>query len=139
MREDAAAFVGTHDFATFRAAHCQASSTVRTMESVRVRGEPAPFGPPGDPGRPTSEADDVVVVDVVGQAFLYNMVRIMVGTLVEVGLGRRPSTWVEGLLATVAPRGEAGPTAPACGLTLVEVRWPGARAKHLPRDTEGVA
>lgn len=125
MREAASAFEGAHDFATFRAAHCQAASTVRTMESVTVRSEPARVGPQHDPGRTKDEADDVVVVDVVGQAFLYNMVRIMVGTLVEVGLGRRPPRWVEGLLATVAPRGEAGPTAPACGLTLVEVRWDG--------------
>ena len=52
-----------------------------------------------------------------------NMVRIMVGTLVEVGLGRRAPGSVEELFKT-PDRTKAGVTAPACGLTLIEVRWP---------------
>lgn len=62
-------------------------------------------------------------VHVWGQAFLMNMVRIMVGTLVEVGLGRRPPESIEALLGR-PDRTKAGMTAPACGLQLVEVRWP---------------
>ena len=58
-----------------------------------------------------------------GQAFLQNMVRIMVGTLVDVGIGRRPPRDVSALLEH-PDRSRAGMTAPARGLTLVEVRWP---------------
>ncbi|MBV1860681.1 MAG: hypothetical protein KUG77_19865, partial [Nannocystaceae bacterium] len=66
---------------------------------------------------------DWLEVHVWGQAFLMNMVRIMVGTLVEVGLGRRSAASIEALFE--APdRTKAGITAPACGLTLIEVRWP---------------
>ena len=64
-----------------------------------------------------------MTITVRGEAFLQNMVRIMVGTLVEIGLGRRPAGDVAALLA--APdRARSGVTAPPQGLTLVEVHWP---------------
>lgn len=130
MQAAADHFVGTHDFASFRAASCQARTTERTIGRVTVRGRVAPVGPLGDPGRldrldgPTTEArPDVVEVEVEGTAFLHNMVRIMVGSLVDVGLGRRPPDYIADLL--VHPdRRRAGMTAPAAGLTLVEVYWP---------------
>lgn len=103
--------VGTHDFAAFRAAGCQARSTTRTITAVRVRAEP-----------------DGVAIDVEGLAFLHNMVRIIAGTLVEVGLGRRDPATIDAVLERPERRG-AGPTAPPEGLTLVEVRWPG---RELP-------
>jgi len=132
MQRAARAFEGTHDFAGFRSAQCQAQSTERTIERVALRWGIDPLGPPADPGRLDDVADggrpgegpDWIEVDVVGRAFLYNMVRIMVGTLVDVGLGRRPPESVAALLQR-PDRRNAGPTAPACGLTLMEVRWPG--------------
>ena len=63
-----------------------------------------------------------VVVDVAGNAFLHNMVRVIVGTLVEVGAGRRPEAWVGEALAA-CDRKAAGRTAPALGLTFEEVTY----------------
>ncbi|MCB9716709.1 MAG: hypothetical protein H6712_22825 [Myxococcales bacterium] len=129
MERAAAAFVGTHDFAGFRASACQAASTERTIEAVTITGAASPLGPAHDPGRldplaPSEGAGpDLVDVDVRGRAFLYNMVRIMVGTLVEVGLRRRTPESIAELLAQ-PDRRQAGPTAPPRASHLVEVRWP---------------
>ena len=134
MQRAARALVGTHDFGSFRGSGCQAKTTERTVEDVTVRWGADPQGPAGDPGRldPAGQdggtpghGPDVVEIDVHGRAFLFNMVRIMVGTLVEVGLGRRPEGSIAELLAR-PDRTRAGTTAPACGLVLVEVRWPGS-------------
>lgn len=132
MQRAARAFVGTHDFAGFRGSACQAKTTLRTIDEVAVRWGADPQGPRWDRGRPDlAEHDggtpgrgpDVLEIDVHGRAFLFNMVRIMVGTLVEVGLGRRAEASVAELLAR-PDRARAGITAPACGLVLMEVRWP---------------
>lgn len=120
MQAGARAFVGEHDFAGFRASGCQARTTVRRVLAVEVAGAVAEE-PPGLAGEATTPA--VVAITVRGEAFLQNMVRIMVGTLVEIGLGRRPAGDVAALLA--APdRARSGATAPPQGLTLVEVHWP---------------
>lgn len=133
MQRAARAFVGTHDFGSFRGSGCQAKTTERTIDDVTVRWGADPQGPAGDPGRLDPSAHDggtpgrgpdVLEIDVHGRAFLFNMVRIMVGTLVEVGLGRRGEGSILELLAR-PDRRRAGTTAPACGLTLMEVRWPG--------------
>ncbi len=108
MREAAARFVGTHDFASFRAAACQARTTVRTIQAVDV----------------VTAGPGLVDVHVHGLAFLHMMVRIMVGTLVEVGLGRMRPAVIDELLAR-PDRGAAGRTAPPSGLVLERVRWPG--------------
>jgi tRNA pseudouridine38-40 synthase len=107
MRDAAARLVGTHDFASFRAAACQAKTTVRTIQAVELH----------------HTADGLLDVHVHGLAFLHMMVRIIVGTLVEVGLGRMAPSAIDDLLAT-PDRGAAGRTAPASGLTLELVRWP---------------
>lgn len=65
----------------------------------------------------------MLTIEVVGNAFLHSMVRTMVGTLVEVGLGKQPPEWVAEVLAA-RNRAQAGPTAPACGLTLHRVDYP---------------
>ena len=126
--------MGTHDFGSFRGSGCQAKTTERTIDDVTVRWGADPQGPAGDPGRLDPAAHDggtpghgpdALEIDVHGRAFLFNMVRIMVGTLVEVGLGRRGEGSIAELLAR-PDRRRAGTTAPACGLTLMEVRWPGA-------------
>jgi tRNA pseudouridine38-40 synthase len=70
----------------------------------------------------------LVVVDIRGNAFLRQMVRIIVGTLSEVGAGTRPAAQVAEILAS-QDRTRAGITAPACGLELVAVRYDGVRAR----------
>lgn len=96
-------FVGRHDFAAFRSAGCDARTTVREVFSLEL----APQG-------------ELLFIDVRGEGFLRNMVRVMVGTLVEIGMGRRPDTDVAQLLRQGCRQG-AGRTAPAHGLCLMEV------------------
>jgi tRNA pseudouridine38-40 synthase len=107
MQAAAALLVGEHDFASFQAAGCDARGTVRVLWAVDVR-ELRP---------------DHVRVVVSGSAFLKYMVRNIVGTLVEVGRGRRTTAWVGEVLAA-CDRRAAGPTAAPHGLTLIEVRYP---------------
>jgi len=123
MHDAGQRLLGTHDFASFRASACQAKTTVRTIQRVDVVELAAPFGP-DDPARPPRVRVDVVEIRVNGLAFLHHMVRIIAGTLVDVGLGRRAPASIDALLA-VADRRAAGRTAPACGLTLDEVVWRG--------------
>jgi tRNA pseudouridine38-40 synthase len=106
MRAAAAAVIGEHDFAAFRAAGCTAKTTVRRIDAVDLSAE-----------------GDLVYVDVRGNAFLRNMVRILVGTLVEVGTGARPVAQVAEILAGL-DRTKAGITAPPQGLELVSIRYP---------------
>ena len=116
MRIAAESLIGEHDFAAFRAAGCTAKRTVRRIDRIDV------LDLPGDlPG-----SSSVLAVDVRGNAFLRNMVRILVGTLVEVGRGRRPAAQVAEILAS-KDRTRAGITAPAHGLELVEVRYDGRK------------
>ena len=112
MRRAAGYFVGEHDFAAFRGAGCAARTTIRSVHSVEI-----------------TQQGEFLLVDVTGEGFLRNMVRIMVGTLVEIGLGRRPATAVREMLE-VRDRSAAGITAPPQGLCLVEVIFgnePGSR------------
>jgi tRNA pseudouridine38-40 synthase len=124
MQAAARHFIGEHDFAGFRAAACQARTTVRRVLAVDVHGGPAGDPLPRDPAcLPPAAGPELVTIAVRGEAFLQNMVRIMVGTLVDVGAGRRDPDDIAALLA--APdRQRSGATAPPQGLTLVEVLWP---------------
>jgi tRNA pseudouridine38-40 synthase len=104
MRAAAATLVGTHDFGAFQAAGCSAKTTLRTLTRVEI-----------------VETDgDQIDLEVEGNAFLRNMVRILAGTLVEVGEGRRAPESLAAALAS-GVRTDAGQTAPARGLTLMEV------------------
>ncbi len=106
MHEAAQALVGRHDFSTFRDSQCQANSPLRTLDSFRVRRE-----------------GDNVSCEVSARSFLHRQVRSMVGSLVEVGVGKwRPADLRAALEA--ADRARCGPVAPACGLYLVEVEYP---------------
>lgn len=105
-RAEAALAVGTHDFAAFRTSADERVSTIRTLQRVEVSEDP------GDPR--------VVRVDVEGNAFLHNMVRILVGTLVDVGRGRLAPGAVGRALASLDRR-DAGITAPPDGLYLERV------------------
>lgn len=128
MRQAAEALIGEHDFAAFRAAGCTARTTVRKIEQIAIAATVEPGDPGGSEAAATSEPW-LVAVDVRGNAFLRNMVRILVGTLVEVGKGRRPIGQVTEILAT-RDRTRAGITAPAHGLELVSVSYDGRRPER---------
>lgn len=119
MRAAAAAMVGTHDFAAFANRGSPRESTVRTVRRVDIRR----VGPEHEPG---AQAMGHTIIDVEGDGFLYNQVRNMVGTLVDVGRGHWPPERVTEILAT-GQRRLAGPTAPPHGLCLQWVRYAGDR------------
>ena len=121
MRSAAARLLGTHDFRAFRAADDERENTTRTLHALSI--EP---GWAGDPRQ--------IALTYRGSAFMKNMVRILTGTLLEVGRGRMTPDSVAALLGLEGRRQDAGPTAPAEGLTLVEVRL--GRGTSVP-DTEG--
>lgn len=106
MREAAAVFVGEHDFESFRSVHCDASHARRYLWLVDVR-----------------EEGERVVIEVRGNAFCRNQVRILSGTLVDVGRGRHSPEDVKRML-DARDRTQAGVTAPAHGLFLEEVYYP---------------
>ena len=106
MNEAAQCLLGVHDFTSFRAAQCQAKSPVRHMHSVSVKR----FG-------------EVIVFDFHANAFLHHMIRNLVGSLVYVGKGRYPVTWMAELLAA-RQRSLAAPTFAPDGLYLCGVEYP---------------
>lgn len=103
MKLAAEQFVGEHDFAAFRTSGCGAETTTRNIFSVEL-----------------TEQGRLLHIDVCGSGFLKNMVRMMVGTLIEIGRGKRP---VEDVACLLAGSSDVGPalTAPAQGLCLMEV------------------
>ena len=105
MRIAASYFVGTRDFKTFCANKKMKKSTVRTITSIEI-----------------AEKDGIVSIRYTGNGFLYNMVRILTGTLIEVGRGLRKPEEMQGIIDAM-DRGAAGFTAPAQGLYLVEVEY----------------
>jgi tRNA pseudouridine38-40 synthase len=106
MQGAAAHLLGRHDFASFQAAGSSVTDTVRTLRRVEVAGA----------------AGEEIVLSLEGDGFLRHMVRNVVGTLLEIGAGRRPPGSLTALLAA-RDRTQAGPTAPARGLTLVRVDY----------------
>jgi tRNA pseudouridine38-40 synthase len=108
MREAGQALVGRHDFSSFETAGSERPDSIRTIHELSVaRGE---------------ELSERVTVEVAGDGFLYNMVRTIVGTLVDVGVGARDINWPAAVLAA-CDRREAGQTAPPHGLFLVNVSY----------------
>ncbi|MDE7324547.1 MAG: tRNA pseudouridine(38-40) synthase TruA [Lachnospiraceae bacterium] len=102
MRRAARYLKGEHDFKSFCSIHTIAETTVRTIFDVDVE-----------------KSGDIITIRVKGSGFLYNMVRIIAGTLMEVGRGNLDPEEIIDILAA-CDRRKAGPTAPACGLTLVQ-------------------
>lgn len=105
MREAAFALVGTHDFRCFETEWPNRASSVRTITHFSI-----------------NRFSDFIWLDVEANGFLYNMVRAISGTLINVGRGYWPVTYLAELIAA-GDRTKAGPTAPACGLFLVRVAY----------------
>lgn len=105
MREAAACLEGEHDFKSFCQVNTQVESTVRTIYSITIW-----------------EEGQELTIRVCGSGFLYNMVRIITGTLLEVGRGRLSAKDIPTILDQ-KDRSSAGPTAPAHGLTLISIEY----------------
>ena len=130
MRQAAAALVGTHDFAAFQSTGTETSSTVRTIHRSELNEAGLALSGPAlvTAGRTLSGSPrGLLTYEIAGDGFLRHMVRAIVGTLVEIGRGRRPATGVADLVAG-GTRADAGATAPAHGLFLVRVDY------HEDRD-----
>ena len=105
MREASGYFIGTHDFTSFCSQKSQASSPVRTIFSLEVL-----------------QDEDMITVVIRGDGFLYNMIRIIAGTLIKVGMGVYPPSHITEIMKA-KNRKLAGQTMPAKGLTLVEIEY----------------
>lgn len=97
--------LGTHDFSAFKASGSSVKTSVRTITSVSLK-----------------KNEDIITFEIAGDGFLYNMVRIIVGTLVDVGMERIDPDSIPYILESL-DRKKAGRTAPAMGLYLVEVYY----------------
>jgi tRNA pseudouridine38-40 synthase len=106
MQKAADYLIGEHDFKSFCSIKTQALETIRTIYSLKV-----------------TKIGDNITISVTGGGFLYNMVRIIAGTLIEVGRGFYPPEKILDILQG-CDRGLAGPTAPANGLTLIKIEYP---------------
>ena len=105
MKRAAGCLVGEHDFTSFSSIHAQTKTFVRTIYELSVE-----------------RVADEVQIEITGNGFLYNMVRIISGTLIQIGAGMlKPEDMRRILMAK--NRGEAGPTAPPQGLTLVRILY----------------
>ncbi len=103
MQKAAEYIVGEHDFKSFCSAGSQVKETVRTVYSLDV-----------------TKSGDYITLRITGNGFLYNMVRIIAGTLLEVGMGMYPPKELKRIIEA-KDRQAAGPTAPARGLSLIEI------------------
>lgn len=106
MQRAADALIGEHDFAAFKSTGTELESTVRTIYSANW-----------------SREGNTLRFDISGSGFMYNMVRIIVGTMLEIGSGRRDEDSVARAIAS-CDRYDAGATAPAHGLMLYRVEYP---------------
>lgn len=105
MQKAAEYLEGTHDFKSFCSIHTYVEDTVRTILSCKVE-----------------QNGSVITIRVTGTGFLYNMVRIIAGTLLQVGIGKTAPEEMERVLAKME-RSAAGPTAPAHGLTMIGIEY----------------
>ncbi|MEL4388013.1 tRNA pseudouridine(38-40) synthase TruA [Shewanella xiamenensis] len=106
MHIAAQALLGEQDFTSFRAIQCQSKTPFRNVHSVKV-----------------TRQGMYVIVDISANAFLHHMVRNIVGSLLEIGLGNQPLTWMADLLS-LKDRNQAAATAKPNGLYLVDVTYP---------------
>ena len=108
MRKGAEYLVGEHDFASFCSVKTQALTTVRTVRSIDIQKD---------------EASSIITIRITGDGFLYNMVRIITGTLLRVGSGMIKPEEIPAIL-DAKDRSRAGETARPHGLTLVKIEYP---------------
>lgn len=106
MNRAAQYLLGEHDFSAFRSSRCQANHAIREMREISVKRE-----------------GDFVTLDINANAFLHHMVRNIMGTLMQIGRGEQPVEWMHDVLKE-RDRKQAGITAPAAGLYLVNVQYP---------------
>lgn len=106
MNKAAKAVIGTHDFICFCSSRSQVKNTVRTIDNIEVR----------------KDCNDIISIRITGNGFLYNMVRIIAGTLIEIGSGIRDADSLAAAIET-GDRKKAGSTAPAKGLTLCSIEY----------------
>ena len=112
MRKAAENLIGEHDFGAFCSSGSQVESTVRTIYSVDIIEEKLPDHPSGK----------MIRIRVKGSGFLYNMVRIIAGTLLDIGTGLMEVSDIDKALSS-GDRSDAGPTAPAEGLTMIGIEF----------------
>ena len=105
MREAAQYLVGEHDFKSFCSIHARVETTVRRIYALTV-----------------DKKEDIITIRITGNGFLYNMVRIIAGTLIRVGTGEYKPEQIPEILAA-KDREMAGPTAPAHGLTMIGIEY----------------
>lgn len=117
MQEGSRYLLGEHDFSAFRGADCQARNPIRLMQRISI-----------------NKINDFIVIEVQATAFLYHMVRNIVGVLMAVACEAKPPEWVAQVLAS-CDRTQADVTAPADGLYLVNVDYPEVFA--LPQQSKG--
>ena len=115
MREAGKYLVGEHDFKSFCGAGAQVKTTVRKIQEICI-----------------SREDSLITIKIRGKGFLYNMVRIIAGSLMEIGQGMYPPEHMKEILEA-KDRQAAGPTAPARGLTLVGIQY----LEEKPIEAEG--
>ena len=114
MRKEAGALLGRHDFKSFCASGSSVKTTVRTIKKISVKEALSP--------QLSALSSPAIIIEIEANGFLYNMVRNIVGTLVEIGRGKFPEGNLKKILLA-KNRKQAGPTAPAQGLFLVEVKY----------------
>ena len=104
MKFEAENFVGKHDLDAFRSIHCQSNSAIKTIDNITIK-----------------KQNNIIIINVSARSFLHSQVRIMVGTLVEIGKGKILMS-IKNIIEQ-KKRSQAGITAPACGLFLVKVEY----------------
>lgn len=110
--------LGENDFTSFRSLHCQSSSPWRNVHYLHV-----------------TRQGQYVLVDLKANAFMHHMVRNIVGSLLDIGGGNRPESWIAELLAC-RDRAQTGATAPPDGLYLVAVEYPSHFALPIPSPAQ---
>jgi tRNA pseudouridine38-40 synthase len=98
--------IGEYDFSSFRGINCQAKTPIKNIEFIKITKE-----------------NEVITIDIKANAFLHHMVRNIVGTLLKIGYGDKPTRWMSDVLEK-KDRKSAGMTAPACGLYFVKAFYP---------------
>ncbi len=135
MQEAARRLVGTHDFRAFETQHPNRATSVRTIHRLDVARHNQfstwSLWPVDD--EPAEDAGPFIWIDIAADGFLYNMVRAITGTLVQVGRGRMTGDELTTVL-TDGTRDDAGETAPACGLYLMRVEYDEIAATAVSTD-----